>query len=220
MSLPIGITDPRVVKAYAHPLRIRIHALLGDRVASPSEIASELDVPLSNASYHVRRLLALGLIELVERVSRRGAIEHRYTARYHVVVSDEEWGALPALVKHEYIRSGLEFGWAHVAAAAAEGGFDRSNIHYSRTHGIVDDAAWNELAEVLKETLDRIEDIMARSERRADAKDHADAQKSTIIMMHFAGPAEDLATRESSLDQLRLTSSAAIRAARDGIPDG
>ena len=77
------MTDSRVVKAYSHPLRIDILRLLEGRVASPSELAAELGTPLSNTSYHVRRLEALGLVELTGHVLRRGAVEHRYTARVH-----------------------------------------------------------------------------------------------------------------------------------------
>ena len=56
MTVPIDITDAKIVKAYAHPLRIRILDLLDERVASPSELASELETPLSNTAYHVRQL--------------------------------------------------------------------------------------------------------------------------------------------------------------------
>ncbi len=72
-----------MVKAYAHPLRVEILRLLEDRVASPSELAAEVGAPLSNTSYHVRRLEELGLVELKGRILRRGAVEHRYAARVH-----------------------------------------------------------------------------------------------------------------------------------------
>ena len=75
------MTDSQVVKAYSHPLRIAILRRLEGRVASPSELAAELGAPLSNTSYHVRRLERLGLVELTGEVVRRGAVEHRYTAR-------------------------------------------------------------------------------------------------------------------------------------------
>lgn len=217
MSLPIGITDPRVVKAYSHPLRIRIHGLLDDRVASPSEIARELDIPLSNASYHVRRLRELGLIELVERVSRRGAIEHRYTARRHLIVSDEEWGRLPVIARRTHMDAHLEFGWAHVATAVAEGGFDRPDIHYSRSHGEVDEVGWGELVTVLRRALDDVERIIAESEARVRADAATESRKTTVILMHFAGPNGALASDGTNLHRLRQTSAAAIQAAHSDL---
>ena len=34
MTVPVDITDPRIAKAYAHPLRIHILGMLDDRVAN------------------------------------------------------------------------------------------------------------------------------------------------------------------------------------------
>lgn len=214
LSLPLDITDPRIVKAFSHPLRIRIHSRLDGHVASPSEIAGEFEEPLSNVSYHVRKLRSLGLIELVGRVSHRGAIEHRYTARYHPVVSDDEWGSLPPTVKRTYMGATLGLGWADVKAAVDEGGFDRRDIHYSRTSGRLDDAAWADVAAELKRTLARLECIVRDSEERATAGGEPMPSRATVIMMHFAGPTGLLGGEQAQMDGLRTTSSAAIRAAR------
>jgi DNA-binding transcriptional ArsR family regulator len=67
VTLTDDITDPRLAKALAHPLRLEILRHLGDRTASPSEIAAEIGAPLTNVSYHVRKLRALGLIKLVRK---------------------------------------------------------------------------------------------------------------------------------------------------------
>jgi DNA-binding transcriptional ArsR family regulator len=94
------ITDPALGKALAHPLRPRILVALAGRTASPSELAEQLDVPLGVLSYHVRRLVDLGLLRLVRRVPRRGAVEHYYTAadahltRTPVTVDAEGWRQL------------------------------------------------------------------------------------------------------------------------------
>ena len=74
------ISDPRVIKALTHPLRVQILRALEERVASPSELAEDLGAPLGNVSYHVRQLHSLGLIKLVRKTPRRGAIEHHYEA--------------------------------------------------------------------------------------------------------------------------------------------
>jgi DNA-binding transcriptional ArsR family regulator len=128
VTLLIDITDPRLVKAYAHPLRIHILGLLDNRVASPSEIAQELGTPLSNTSYHVRQLASLGLVELVDRATRRGAIEHYYTASFRPKITDEGWAALPSIVKRAVIGGGLQQAIAHIVAAAESGGWDRAAL--------------------------------------------------------------------------------------------
>ena len=51
-----SIDDPRYVKAMSHPLRVRILALLDERIASPVELAGWLDATLGTSAYHVRTL--------------------------------------------------------------------------------------------------------------------------------------------------------------------
>jgi DNA-binding transcriptional ArsR family regulator len=69
-----------VVKALAHPLRVEILRILDEGRASPIELSRRLQSPLGVVSYHVRVLSDLGLIRLVKRTARRGAIEHHYAA--------------------------------------------------------------------------------------------------------------------------------------------
>jgi len=99
------INDPRLVKALAHPLRIRILAILEDRVASPSEIAEQLDAPLGNVSYHVRQLAELGLISLVRETPVRGTLEHHYKAEIRPRITDKAWSTAPDIVKHAQARA-------------------------------------------------------------------------------------------------------------------
>jgi len=82
------ISDPSVIKALTHPLRVQILRALEERVASPSELADEIGAPLGNVSYHVRQLHSLGLIKLVKKTPRRGAIEHHYKALARSPVSE------------------------------------------------------------------------------------------------------------------------------------
>jgi DNA-binding transcriptional ArsR family regulator len=116
------ITDPTVAKALAHPLRIRLLTALDGRTASPSELAAELDVSLGVLSYHIRRLPALGFLKLVRRVPRRGAVEHYYTATARPRLTDEAWGAMPAIVKQATVGAALGRLGAQVSAAAEAGG--------------------------------------------------------------------------------------------------
>lgn len=71
----------RLARTKVHPLRISILEVLmidGGRTLSPNEIGFELQVGLSNVSYHVKELFKAGFIELVGTEQRRGASEHYY----------------------------------------------------------------------------------------------------------------------------------------------
>src|SRR3989440_11043208 len=157
MTVPVDITDPRIAKAYAHPLRIHILGMLDDRVASPSEIAGELGAPLTHVSYHVRQLKGLGLIKLVKTTPRRGAVEHHYTARVRPKITDDTWAQVPEIVKRNMVSGWLQQVGAHVSAAAGDGGFDRDETHISRSALTLDARAWRAIAKELGRALQRIE---------------------------------------------------------------
>ncbi|ADB52071.1 winged helix-turn-helix domain-containing protein [Conexibacter woesei] len=190
------ITDPRLIKALAHPLRIRILAILEDReLASPNELSELLGVSLGVMSYHVRRLHALGFLELVKRTPRRGAIEHHYRAKARPKVSDEGWAETPAIVKRAMVGASLEQVSGYVNAAAAKGGFDNADAHLSRSVIQLDEQGWKELAGEMAKTLATIEKIEAESAerlRRTGDDDAAERSAGIVLMMFQAeGVAEE-----------------------------
>src|SRR3954468_21739172 len=90
---PGETSEARIAKALAHPLRARILERLGERVASPGELAVELDAPLGVVAYHVRMLSEYGCVELVRTEPRRGALQHFYRATARAVFDAEHWRA-------------------------------------------------------------------------------------------------------------------------------
>ncbi len=75
------------IKAFAHPLRIRILHVLADCVATNQEIAAELDEPPARVFHHLHALLDADLIELVEtRISGKNVEKYyRATARHFIL---------------------------------------------------------------------------------------------------------------------------------------
>lgn len=187
MTVPVDITDPRIAKAYAHPLRIHILGMLDDRVASPSEIAGELDAPLTHVSYHVRQLASLGLIKLVRTTPRRGAVEHHYTAQIRPKITDDAWGRTPEIVKKNMVSGWVQQLGSHVASGAASGGFDREDAHMTRSGWTLDDKGWKAISRELLKTLDKIEKLAAESGERVK-KDPESGFRATTVIMHFEGP--------------------------------
>lgn len=197
------INDPRLIKALAHPLRVRILSLLETRdMASPNEMAEELGVSLGVMSYHVRRLHALGFLELVKRTPRRGAIEHHYRAKARPKVSDEAWAETPGIVKRAMVGATLQQVTGYVNAAAASGGFDRPEAHLSRTVLMLDDEGWQQLARAMVRWVEFIERVEAESQERIaklpGGEAESSAKRSAAVLMLFEaagvpddGPAED-----------------------------
>ncbi|GAA1189653.1 DNA-binding transcriptional ArsR family regulator [Kitasatospora gansuensis] len=81
-------TDP-VLRALAHPLRLRMLSLMWPGPMSAAELARELDVSHALASQHLRRLDAVGLVELAEERTRRGGRERRYRTVQGSPLSDQ-----------------------------------------------------------------------------------------------------------------------------------
>src|SRR3954465_6924334 len=153
VGLTDDITDPRLPKALAHPLRVDILRHLGDRTASPSEIAAEIGAPLTNVSYHVRKLRALGLIKLVRKTPKRGVVEHYYSANPRRMVTDEAWAETPAIVKEALVGPTAEMGLDQIVKAAHAGGFDRTDAHLSQSYMKLDEEGWKALAALLIDAM-------------------------------------------------------------------
>ena len=66
------------LRAFSHPLRLRLLSLLTGTAMSAAEASRELGTTQANASYHLRRLEAAGLLRVVEEVEVRGGRAKRY----------------------------------------------------------------------------------------------------------------------------------------------
>jgi DNA-binding transcriptional ArsR family regulator len=215
------IDDPRYVKALAHPLRIRILAMLADRSASPVQLSSQLDATLGTVAYHVRTLHSLGLVELVDTRQRRGATEHYYRAREHPRFPDDAWAGLAPVAKQRMLSAMLQQIGQYVTASAAAGGFDRAEAHMTRRSLQLDDRAFAELAAATRRWLEEAEEIgAAAGERLAqragnDGDDDAPAVDAGLVVMLCEGrPADDGPPAGNSHGDGRMSRSAAA-AVRD-----
>jgi DNA-binding transcriptional ArsR family regulator len=180
--------DSRLAKALAHPLRVQLLAALNEGVASPNELAKKLGEPLTNVSYHVRMLHDLGTIELVETEPRRGALEHYYRAVVRPFFGERDWKRLPKNARGSISDAVLQLVWEDTAEAIKSGLFDeREDRHLSRSVLVVDDQGWEELHDLLAETLDRAMQIQADSASRA-SKDGDETINVNLVMMTHPTP--------------------------------
>jgi DNA-binding transcriptional ArsR family regulator len=186
----LDLVDPRIAKALSHPMRARILGILDERVASPNEIAEQISERLPNVSYHVRALLDLGCIELVDTAQRRGAVEHYYRAVVRPFFSDRDWKRLPRSGRQAISDAALRIIWEDVSASLKAGTFEsRSDRHLSHNDVVLDDRGWNEVAELLNRMIGDVERIASASAKRLK-KSGEDGIPTTVVAMHFELPAE------------------------------
>jgi len=205
--------DSRLAKALAHPLRVQLLAALNEGVASPNELAKKLDEPLTNVSYHVRMLHDLGCIELVETEPRRGALEHYYRAVVRPFFGDRDWKRLPKNARGSISDAVLQLVWEDAAEAIKGGLFDeREDRHLSRSVLSIDEKGWNDLHDLLAQTLDRAMQIQADSASRA-SKNGDDAFNVNLVMMTHPTPSTAKETTAPSSGTRKRRRSGAKKAA-------
>jgi DNA-binding transcriptional ArsR family regulator len=186
----LDLVDPRIAKALSHPMRARILAILNNRTASPNEIAEMIDERLPNVSYHVRVLLDLGCIELVDTAQRRGAIEHYYKALVRPFFSDRDWKRLPKSGRQSISDSALQIIWEDVSDAMNAGTFEeRTDRHLSHSPMTLDSEGWRELAKVLERVIAEAERIESQSAARLKKSDEAGIP-TRLVAMQFESPSD------------------------------
>lgn len=183
-----NVDDPRYIKALAHPLRIRILALLEERDASPVQLAEHLDATLGTVAYHVRTLENLGLIEMVATHQRRGATEHVYAAREHPRVSDRAWSAASATAKQALMSAILSQAGEYAARSAAAGGFDRADAHATRTALRLDEKGWAALAKATQKWLGEVQRIEEQTKQRSASTATDTFDVGLVILLFEALP--------------------------------
>lgn len=118
---------------------------------SPNQLAKITNSTLGALAYHVRTLLAAGVIELADEKRRRGAIEHFYRlvdANQQPVGMGDPIETLVGLCRARTLRS-------------ANGGPPRL--------AVVDDAARDELGALLERMTKQVQKIVTTSTERANA---------------------------------------------------
>jgi DNA-binding transcriptional ArsR family regulator len=187
----LDLVDPRIAKALSHPMRARILVILNERVASPNEIAELIDERLPNVSYHVRALLDLGCIELVDTAQRRGAIEHYYKAIIRPFFTDNDWKRIPRSGRQAISDTALQVIWEDVSQAVKAGTFDaRPDRYLTHSPMVLDEEGWSELHRVMSEALSEVEKIESQSARRLKrSKERGVSTK--VVLMQFESPSED-----------------------------
>ncbi len=178
----------RVLHALGHPVRRQILRSLVKRDGSASSISKELELDLSVVSYHLNQVLAkeCGVVQLVDAVERRGALEKIYAVRFEALGGGDPFrqpepaeGIRPMSVEECFI--------AAVAALdeAPFGDLPGSSWEWSLAR--VDAEAWGEIREAREEFDRRTLAAVEASRKRGTEKDTHD-----IVVGAASFPVEDL----------------------------
>lgn len=187
-----------VAKAFAHPLRVQILIILNEKVASPNMLANQLDQSLNLVAYHVRVLEKYDCIELVDTKQRRGATEHFYRATRRQFLTDSEWARLPKSLRPGLSGAMLKSAFDDVEEALDKSTFDElDDRHLSRTPMVVDKQGWQDAADLLGATLERLIEIQGEATARI-GESKEEGIHSKVLMLHFKSPNPDAAADDDA----------------------
>jgi DNA-binding transcriptional ArsR family regulator len=175
------------VKALSHPLRVRILAILDERIASPLELSRMLRTELGVVAYHVRTLHRLGLLQLERETKVRGATQRHYKAVERPRISNEAWAKAPPIFKQALIDATLNQIHEYARDSAAAGGFDRADAHVTRTALRLDRTGWEQLAKLLLGVLEDVAAIEQGVQERMGegASQECDLEDVGLVIMLF-----------------------------------
>lgn len=179
-----------LVKSLAHELRAEILAILNERMASPNELAKELDEGLSQVSYHVKVLKDYKVITLVKTEPRRGAVEHYYRATSRAYLTDRDWHELPESVRVGMSADLFQMILDDVVASLEGEVFDeRADRHMSWTPMMVDEQGWKEINGLLNATLKQVIKAQEAAVKRL-AKSKEEGFDMSVAMVGYQVPPE------------------------------
>jgi DNA-binding transcriptional ArsR family regulator len=162
-------------------LRARILQRLGERVASPGDLALELGAPLGVVSYHVRMLRDYDCVELVRTEPRRGALQHFYRATARPALDEDQFKTLPASLRKELSGATLGDIVDDMRAASEAGMLDDPDVVVQRTPLELDDRAFKKLNRLLARTHEQALQIAAESAERGGG----DVFPTELGVLHF-----------------------------------
>jgi len=179
--------DSTLLKALAHPVRARALTVLNQRVASPSELADEMELVVGYVAYHVRVLHELDLIELVSTRQVRGATQHFYRGTVKPYLSDDFWARLPESARSGISVAGLDVLNKAIQESFEAGTFDsRTDRHLSSISLDLDEQGWRDANALLEASLKGLMQIGVESEARGETP----AIRGTFGLMGFESPSK------------------------------
>lgn len=166
--------SPQLAAALSHPIRVKAMCILHQRVASPREIAKEIEEPLNNVTYHVNQLRELGCIELARTEGARGGrvVEHFYRSCQRPFFDEDAWNVLTEKERLGVVGAILKMMAKDIATAMAAGTFfGGGDVHTSRSALRLDEDGWQEVTRLIRDATAGLIEIEERvAERAAEGK--------------------------------------------------
>ena len=183
MPEPQNLSDPRVLRALAHPVRGRIlDEIEATGTVRAADIARELDIPANQASFHLRQLAKYGLVEEAPEEARdkrdrvwRSAVPSGYTVRLSQL--EKAPGGRAAV---EVFRQNKQAWGHHVIDRSFDTGHPEGSGVFS-----LSDHALKLTDDEAKELFQEVEELVERWSARTRGRD---PERRTYLLMSLVQP--------------------------------
>jgi DNA-binding transcriptional ArsR family regulator len=181
-------TNLTLFEALSHPLRYRMMMVLGERRASPKQLADLLDEDRVRIAEQIRYLRDADCIELVATETGGGA-QHLYRATVRPVLDAEAWEKFPRLAREIASVQIVRRIVSDVVASVETGVFDARQHRALLSKPIrVDDQGFREADESALRHLDELTEIAARSAARLIENGQEPINVSTATLVFESAP--------------------------------
>jgi DNA-binding transcriptional ArsR family regulator len=178
--------DSQLARALRHPTRVRILAVLNDRVASPKELEGILGLPMTHISYHCRELLRFGCVEVAKTEQVRGAVKTSYRATTRMVLDTEQWTELEPSARHAISLAAVGEVVERASTAIEAETFDKRLDRCVVTVKLdADEQAWDEITEIIEGAYRQIAEVDTAAAGRDTEK-----FRTTISLLSYESPEE------------------------------
>lgn len=194
---PAAMTlDERIAKALNHPMRTEILAMLADKPMSASELSDVVEHwKLSSVSYHVRELLKYECVEVVEKEQVRGAMKTRYRATTRMLLDRQNWDHLDIETRNGISLNAVGEVIDRAANAIEADTFDKRTDRSVITLKMdVDEQAWTEASEIVREAYERISTVEADAANRTTS----DKFRMTVSLLAYESPGNSKTPAEAA----------------------
>jgi DNA-binding transcriptional ArsR family regulator len=168
---------PELLRAIAHPQRLAILTALDDRALGVTALVTEVGSDRATVSRHLRSLERAGLVHSAA-VGNELVFETTALPRY----DNAEWSTLSDVVRREALATALTRVQLATSTSLDDGGFDRENIHFSRTALNIGEGDFDRLSADFDALLDRVDEV------QTDATDTS-VQATAVLMLFESTPA-------------------------------
>jgi hypothetical protein len=171
----------------SHPTRVAAYVIFVERTASPAEIAKVIGKDVGHVGYHVRKLLDLNQIELVDEKPVRGAVEHFYKAITRPFCGEKEWAAMTPAERGSITRQTLQLHQVDIAQAIDADTFDSRTSRWLLRLPIqdMDDEGFDEMADAHARLYEESLEVMGRVANRKSVDPAHETFPAVMTSMFF-----------------------------------